>query len=174
VSRGIPDRSFGVHRSGPTLQVADPTPATVFTLTWSSGSRPRATDRLSMNLSDVGGLTVDGARAGLSCPTVSVRSDGPATLRFTSLRKNALVTGGESTGRTGPTGAVAVRVAAGKTTVRVCAAAAGGGGGSTPASSGSDGGGGALAATGDGAALPVTALVLLASAGLIGRRRHYF
>jgi predicted esterase len=165
VSRGIPDPAITVARSGPSLQVADPTPAAVFDLTWAFGARPASTDRLSLTLQDVSALTVDGARAGLSCPTVTVTSDGPATLRFTSLHRNAPVSGGMSAARTDATGAVAVNVPTGASTVRVCSAAAVGTG--KPAQGA--GSGGALAATGSSPALPLTAAALLTTAGVLRR-----
>ncbi len=164
-----------MHRTGPSLQVADPTPATVFDLTWSFGARRAAADRLALTLTDVDAVTVDADRARLSCPTVSVTSDGPTTVRFTSLHPNALVTGGTARARTDRNGDVAVGVRAGKSTVTVCATATGRGEPAAPVASGEDkvdGSTGALATTGAGSALPVTALVLLTAAGIAVRWRR--
>jgi hypothetical protein len=120
---------------------------------------------------DVKALTVDAARAGLSCPTVTVNSDGAATVRFTSLHANAPVTGGTTLVRTSSTGAAAVPVAAGKSTLRVCAGGAGGGAGAGGAPSGSSGSG-SLAATGAGMTLPLAGLALLVVAGCVRRGRR--
>ncbi|HET6816286.1 MAG TPA: peptidase [Mycobacteriales bacterium] len=170
VSRGIPDAAITVHRSGPSLQVANPTPSTVFDLTWSTGGRPAGSDRLSLDLHDVGAVTVDARRAGLTCPTVIVTSDGTATVRFTSLRPHAVVTGGRTGARTDGAGDAAVAVGSGRSTLRVCSSANAVNGSPLPSGS-SAGAGGSLAATGTGAALPSAAVVLMAVGAVTRRRR---
>ncbi|HEX7354518.1 MAG TPA: peptidase [Mycobacteriales bacterium] len=84
-SAGIPDPAVTVHRSGPT-PVTAPTPGTRFDLAWTAGSRPAARDALALLLTDVADLTVDAHRAGLSCPAVTVTTDGPTVLHLTGLR----------------------------------------------------------------------------------------
>jgi hypothetical protein len=88
-SLGIRDRKVTVVHRGPKL-VSTPLPATKTALRWKRGARPPARDRLVLHLSKVRELTVDAARAGLTCPRVVVTSDHAVRLRLTHLRRGSV------------------------------------------------------------------------------------
>lgn len=103
-SAGRPDPAVTVTRAGPRV-LTKPTPGSRFDLTWTDGATPRPRDALTLHLTDVSELTVDAVRAGLTCPTITVRTDGPTILHVTGLR------GGNRT----------FRLATGDSTVATCA-----------------------------------------------------
>jgi hypothetical protein len=84
-SFGIRERSITAVKHAPQV-VSAPLPAVKTTLTWRRGARPDARDRLVLHLSGLQALTVNAARAGLYCPSVSVFTDRPVTLRLTHGR----------------------------------------------------------------------------------------
>jgi hypothetical protein len=88
-SEAIRDRKITVVHGGPTL-VSTPLPATKTTLRWKRGARPAAHDRLTLHLSKVKALTINGARAGLTCPRVVVSTNHAVRVRLTHLRRGTV------------------------------------------------------------------------------------
>jgi hypothetical protein len=68
-SAGVRDRKVTVVHGGPSL-VTTPLPATKTSLHWKRGARPAAHDHLSLVLKQVKAITINAARAGLSCPRI--------------------------------------------------------------------------------------------------------
>ena len=100
-SGGLPEPEHTVeHHTG----VANgPTPAVTDSLTWTPGATPKGAQTLTLSLTDVAALAVDMNAAKLKCPTVTVTSDGPATLTLL-----------------GGSGAGAVSIPAGKSSFGTC------------------------------------------------------
>jgi hypothetical protein len=84
-SSAIRDRAITAVPGGPSL-VATPLPATKTTLRWHRGARPAGHDRLRLVLSKVKALTINAARAGLSCPSLRTDSSHRVRLTLTHLR----------------------------------------------------------------------------------------
>ena len=101
-SSAIRDPKIRVVNGGPTA-VSTPLPATKTTLRWKRGARPASHDRLSLTLSKVKAITVDGRRAGLRCPRIVATSTRPVRLRITHLKR----------------GSVTIRLPAGHSTRRI-------------------------------------------------------
>jgi pimeloyl-ACP methyl ester carboxylesterase len=100
-SGGLPEPEHTVeHHTGVTN---GPTPAVTDSLTWTPGATPKGAQTLTLSLTDVAALAVDMNAAKLKCPTVTVTSDGPATLTLL-----------------GGSGAGAVSIPAGKSSFGTC------------------------------------------------------
>jgi hypothetical protein len=83
-SYGIAERPITVVNHAPQV-VANPLPATETRLTWRRGPKPATADRLVLHLADVTFLTINAARARLTCPTVVVTANRPVQVRLTHL-----------------------------------------------------------------------------------------
>ncbi|HEY2651965.1 MAG TPA: prolyl oligopeptidase family serine peptidase [Solirubrobacteraceae bacterium] len=79
----LPEQRVTDQRFGPSL-VTQPLPGTETRLSWTHGSRPAARRRMTLQLTDVSGLTLDATAARLRTGTITVVSDG--TTRFTIAR----------------------------------------------------------------------------------------
>ena len=84
-SRALPQPAETPSESYGVAPLPEPTPAVTDVQTWSPGAAPATTQALTLKLTDVAALTVDAARAGLRCGTLSVSSDGPTILRLVHL-----------------------------------------------------------------------------------------
>ncbi|HVT65516.1 MAG TPA: peptidase [Mycobacteriales bacterium] len=104
-SYGIRQRSITAVRHAPQV-VANPLPAVRTQLTWRRGRWSRAADRLTLWVANVRALTVDAARARLSCPAVTVITDRPVRVTLTHLRGE---TRGERITRRVPAGRLHLR-----------------------------------------------------------------
>lgn len=105
-----PDPVVAVVRSGPT-PVTAPVPGTLFDLSWRLGATPPARQRLRLALTDVGRLTVDARRAGVTCGTsIATTSDGPSTLTVNGLPAGARVGGAADTTAPVPAGVATLSV----------------------------------------------------------------
>ncbi len=82
-SFAIPLRTPEITRTGPT-PVEAPLPASVSELRWGGGTTSPTAQTLTLSLDNVKRVTVDMARAGLTCGSVVVRSDGASTVRLTA------------------------------------------------------------------------------------------
>ena len=93
-SAALDDPVVTVHKAQRADTPGDPSPALVIDQTWQrSGLAPRS-DALTLDLTGVSSLVVDGARAGLgNTPSVAVTmtSDGASTVRITGLRPGAVL-----------------------------------------------------------------------------------
>jgi pimeloyl-ACP methyl ester carboxylesterase len=113
----LPDPAVTVHHSGTTL-VTQPLPGTETQLSWTLGARPAATRRMTLNLGDVAGLTVDAAAAKLPTGTITVTTDGPVRLGFTELARGTEVSvNGVKVGSAGVDGLAAVDLKTGTSVV---------------------------------------------------------
>jgi hypothetical protein len=65
--------------------VTTPFPAVRSRLSWRRGARSSYQDRLTLSTSGVSALTIDAARAGLTCPVISVTSDRPVQITLDHL-----------------------------------------------------------------------------------------
>jgi hypothetical protein len=83
-SFGVRQRSIRVVQH-PAQLVSTPFAAVRTRLSWRRGARPAAQDRLSLDTTQVTAVTVDAARAGLTCPRVQVTSDRPLRVTFVHL-----------------------------------------------------------------------------------------
>jgi predicted esterase len=109
------------HHTGTT---DGPTPAVTDSLTWTPGARPRAKQALTLTLTNVAALTLETARTKLKCGSVTVSSDGTSVLTLAQLRPESAVSENGTTLATVPaSGTATVNVAAGTSTLQVCAAA---------------------------------------------------
>jgi hypothetical protein len=88
-SGAIRARTVTLVDSGPTL-VSTPLPAARTAQRWRLGARPAARDRLTLHLTRVAELTIDAARAKLSCPRVVVSSTRPVRVRLTHLKRGSV------------------------------------------------------------------------------------
>ncbi len=99
-STALADPVISVHKAESADVPGDPSPAIVIDQTWQrSGFAPRS-DALSLDLTGIASLTVDGTRAGLSGASsvaVAMTSDGASTVRVTGLRPGAVLTVAGST-----------------------------------------------------------------------------
>jgi len=86
----LPVPAVTAQRSGPAL-TTQPLPGTNTALTWKLGARPAAARRMTLQLTDVAGLTVDGAAAHLTTGTITVRSDGATRLTVSGLRRGTFL-----------------------------------------------------------------------------------
>lgn len=116
-SGGLPEpEQHPEHHTG---AVNGPTPGVADSLTWTPGSTPKPTKTLTLSLNDVATLAVETKAAKLKCATVTVTSDGPATLTLLGLRAGATVS--ESGGTvTSSGGSAAVPLATGKNVLSYC------------------------------------------------------
>jgi predicted esterase len=100
-----------------------PTPAVTDSLTWSAGALSKASQTLTLNLTDVAAVAVETVRAKLKCATITVTTDGATALTLLQLRPESVVTEGATTLTTVPaSGAASVDLSAGTTTLGVCSA----------------------------------------------------
>ncbi|MGN6475010.1 MAG: prolyl oligopeptidase family serine peptidase [Mycobacteriales bacterium] len=83
-SFGIRERAIHVVNHVPQL-VTTPFPAMRFRLTWRRGARSLRRDALTLRTSMVSALTINAARAGLTCPAVTVTTDPPLRVTFNHL-----------------------------------------------------------------------------------------
>ncbi|MBB6627151.1 peptidase [Nocardioides sp. KIGAM211] len=83
-SFGVRFDRHGVTRTGPT-PVDAPLPASVSDLSWTHGQPLPHRRQLVLRLDNMRSVTVDLARAGLTCGRFVVRSDGPSAVRLAHL-----------------------------------------------------------------------------------------
>jgi hypothetical protein len=103
-----------------TSVVDGPTPAVADSQTWTPGATPAATKTLALTLTDIATLAVETKAAKLKCATMTVTSDGPATLTLLGLRGGTTVTEGTSTIATASGGSATVPLAGGKSVFSYC------------------------------------------------------
>jgi hypothetical protein len=117
-SSAIADRHVTDVDHGPTL-VSTPLPATKTSLSWQLGARPQRKDRLDLALNQVKAITVDAARAKLTCPRVIVTSTDSVRLTLTHLTPGGVATYAGHSHRIGRQGRVELRLPAGRSTARI-------------------------------------------------------
>jgi Prolyl oligopeptidase family len=117
-SLAIADRIVRDVAHGPTL-VSTPLPATKTSLSWQLGARPQRKDRLNLALSQVKAITVDAARAKLTCPRVIVSSTHSVRLTLTHLEPGSVATYAGHSHRIGQPGRITLRLPAGRSTARI-------------------------------------------------------
>ena len=169
-SGGITDPAVTVQHD--TTLFVNPVAQGEYALSWKAGARPAPQDALHITLTGVQSATVQLARAGLSCPSITAVSDGVSTLRLAGLSQGSTVLRGASLLATANASRIAlVPLADGTTTLHVACAS---GTSVAPVSERLPGGRtmpptGSLAATGLGV-LPWVALVVAALAIAAMRR----
>lgn len=165
-SLALPDPAVTTTATGPT-PLTVPVPGVLTGQTWQLGAAPAVQQVLDLTLTGVSALTVDAARAGLTCgAAVKSTSTTPVALTMTGLPTGATLDGTGTTA-TLPTGS-------GGTTVVCPTAASGGGtgaGGGTTAAATRGSASPSLARTGGAPALSLAGLGLLATAAVVRRRR---
>jgi hypothetical protein len=110
-----PSESFGVS------PYPEPTPAATDAEIWTAGASAAPWQSLTLNLSNVSSAAVDTARAGLSCGTITVTTDGPTALTLLRLRPGSTVkpVGGTAT-TAGSGGTATVDLTSGTTVLEAC------------------------------------------------------
>ncbi|HTY96150.1 MAG TPA: prolyl oligopeptidase family serine peptidase [Solirubrobacteraceae bacterium] len=118
-SGGLPEPEQKLeHHTG---AVDGPTPAIADSLTWTPGPTPKPTKTLTLSLTDVSSLAVETKAAKLKCATVTVTSDGPATLTLLGLRAGSAVSeNGATLASSSSAGSAAVPVASGSNVFSYC------------------------------------------------------
>jgi hypothetical protein len=106
------------HHTG---AVDGPTPGIADSLTWTPGATPKASKTLTLSLTDVSTVAVETKAAKLKCATVTVTSDGPATLTLLGLRAGATVSeNGAALASSSSAGSAAVPVTTGSNVFSYC------------------------------------------------------
>jgi pimeloyl-ACP methyl ester carboxylesterase len=80
----LPEPKVTDQRFGPAL-VTQPIPGTETRLTWRLGARPPARKQMTLNLTDVAGMTLDARAAKLQTGTITVTGDGATKLTIANL-----------------------------------------------------------------------------------------
>ncbi|MCW2776955.1 MAG: Alpha/beta hydrolase family protein, partial [Frankiales bacterium] len=112
-SAALPDHVLTVHKAQHLETPGDPSPAMVTDQTWQRGGLRPQSPTLTLGLTDVRSLSVDGARAGLaSAPRIAltVTSDGPSTVLLRGMRPGAVVVEGGRSHTVGSTGTLTLSV----------------------------------------------------------------
>jgi hypothetical protein len=105
-----------------------PTPAITDSLTWTPGATPPASQTLTLELTDVGAVTVETGRAKLKCASITTTSDGASALTLTQLRPESAVTeNGATVATASAAGAATVELSAGTTVLHACSTGTAGG-----------------------------------------------
>ena len=98
-----------------------PTPAVTDSLTWKAGATPAARQALTLQLTNVAAASVETAKAGLKCATITAASDGPSALTLLQLRPGSAVTdNGAALGSAPASGSETVSLASGTSTLHAC------------------------------------------------------
>ncbi|HLY50412.1 MAG TPA: prolyl oligopeptidase family serine peptidase [Solirubrobacteraceae bacterium] len=115
----LPDRAVTPQRSGPSL-VTQPIPGTETRLTWQLGRRPTAHKRMTLDLTDVSGLTLDSLAANLRLGTITLHSDGASQFRIVNLQNGTeVLEHGRVVARAGRGGTVSVGLRSGTTVLKL-------------------------------------------------------
>jgi Prolyl oligopeptidase family len=111
----LPDPAVTDQRFGPRL-VTQPLPGTNSGLSWALGPRPAARRAMTLDLTDVSGLTIDDSAARLPTGTITLTSDGPSRLGIINLPPGTGVyEGPRRVALAGRSGAVSVSLEGGRT-----------------------------------------------------------
>ncbi len=90
---GIPTASEAEERSTKTINPPDAPPMVLVSGSWVRGPTPPAALTLTLDLTNVGRLIVDAARARLPKATATITTDGPVVLTLTHLPSGTSITG---------------------------------------------------------------------------------
>ena len=112
-SAAVPEPQVEVVKQQSTLVPGDPSPAVVTDQTWQRTGYAPIGNSLELTLTNVASLTVDAVRAGLAkqpTPQLTLKTDGPTSVRITGLRPGTVVgVSGAGTRRADGSGVVVVR-----------------------------------------------------------------
>jgi dienelactone hydrolase len=106
----LPEPRVTDERFGPAL-VTQPIPGTETGLSWKLGRRPKARRRMTLQLTDVSGLSLDARSARLRTGKITVHTDGRTRFEITRLVRGTLVLEHHRVvARAGRSGTVSVRL----------------------------------------------------------------
>jgi hypothetical protein len=126
-SAAIPDPSVSYDDTVTPKAQLSPTPYVADQQTWVFGATPEAKQAASLDLANVATATVATVRAGLTCASLTARTDGTTALTLTGLEPGSPVTSAGATMATaGSRGTATVDLRSGTTTLGLTTAAAAG------------------------------------------------
>jgi hypothetical protein len=116
----IPEPPETEHVSASVVNPPDAPPIQVTTGSWTPGATPHPSPKMTLALTNVATVAIDTRQAKLTCGTITVTSNGPASLSLGQLRSHTTVTKNGQVVDSNITGTAHISLSDGTSTLHLC------------------------------------------------------